>query len=76
MKRSVKAVGANRSLRRAWIEAAYRCHDNDPLWVPPLRAEVKKSIDARTNPFLRHADVEHFVLFENDKAIGRIAATV
>lgn len=72
----VKRVGDDRKLLRAWVDVAVGCHAGDPNWVPPLRADVLKGADRRHNPFLRHAQVEHFVLFEEDRPVGRTAATV
>ena len=60
----------DRFIRLPW--AIYR---DDPAWVPPLRADVRKVLD-RSHPFHDHADVEYFLAFRGDRPVGRIAAIV
>lgn len=76
MSLSVTAVGDSRSLRRSFVEVPFRHYRDDPNWVPPLRSEALKMLDRKKNPFFQYADVEHFVLFDGDAPVGRVAATV
>jgi len=48
-------------------------HGSDP-WVPPLRAVVRDALDARRNPFYRHADRALFIAKRDGRPVGRIAA--
>jgi|ADGO01.1.fsa_nt_gi hypothetical protein len=72
----VKQVGDDRRLRDTWVQVAYDRHGDDPHWIPPLRSDMRRGADRRKNPFLRHADVEHFVLFRDGQPVGRVAATI
>lgn len=58
---------------RAWLEVPYRLHRGTP-WVPPLRADVRKLLDARRNPFYAHADIAHFLARRGADVVGRISA--
>jgi ribosomal protein S18 acetylase RimI-like enzyme len=59
-----------------FIGLAYNIYRNDPVWIPPLRNELLKQFNAKTNPFLRHCRWRLFLLKEDGKTIGRIAAFV
>jgi len=57
---SVVPVHSNRDLRR-FIDLPYRLHARDPLWVPPLRRDVKLLLSRTKNPFFEHAEAEYFL---------------
>ena len=59
-----------------FIGFSYNIYRNDPVWIPPLRNELLKEFNAKTNPFLRHCRWRLFLLKENGKTIGRIAAFI
>lgn len=59
---------------KAFVELPYRFYRGDPTWVPPLRSEVRAQFDPLRNPTLEHCEHALFLLKENGKAIGRIAA--
>ncbi len=65
---------AGRAEAREFIELPYRLYADHPTWVPPLRAEEKKLMDQRKNPFFRHATVQHFLAWRDSQVVGRIAA--
>jgi len=56
----VRPVRTAADLRR-FIAFPYHLHRGDPLWVPPLRMDVKKMLDRKKNPFFQHADAEYFL---------------
>ena len=62
--------------RLEFIEFPYELYCHDPVWVPQLRSEQRKQFDVRTNPFLEHCDFQLFLLKDQDKTIGRIAAFI
>lgn len=68
-------VESRRDLK-AFIELPYKLYGDDPVWVPPLRNEKRKEFNPKTNPFLRHCDWQLYLLKDNDRIIGRIAAFV
>jgi GNAT superfamily N-acetyltransferase len=60
----------------AFIELPYRLYRKDPVWVPPLRSEVRGQFDMRRNPTLGHCEYALFILEDDGRVIGRVAAFV
>jgi hypothetical protein len=73
---SVRSVGGDRRLARNFVDLPFRLYEGDRKWVPPLRSDALKTLNRKKNPFFRYADIEHFVLFDDDTPVGRVAATV
>ena len=69
----VRAARDRRDLQR-FIDLPYRLHARDPLWVPPLRRDVKTLLSRRKNPFFEHAEAEYFIAERDGETVGRIAA--
>lgn len=59
-----------------FISFPYQFYRNDPVWIPPLRSEQKAQFHVKSNPFLEHCEWQLFLLKENRKIIGRIAAFI
>jgi GNAT superfamily N-acetyltransferase len=60
----------------AFINLPYQLYRHDPVWVPPLRDEQRGQFDPRRNPLLDHCEWQLFLLLDNGKLIGRIAAFI
>ena len=60
----------------AFIDLPYQLYKNDPVWVPPLRDEQRGQFDPKRNPLLDHCEWQLFLLEDNGKFIGRIAAFI
>ncbi len=60
----------------AFIELPWRIYRNDPNWVPPLKREVRRVLDARKHPFWEFSDRELFLAWRGREVVGRIAAIV
>jgi GNAT superfamily N-acetyltransferase len=69
----VRAARDRRDLKR-FIDLPYRLHARDPLWVPPLRRDVKMLLSRSKNPFFEHAEAEYFIAERDGETVGRIAA--
>ncbi len=67
---------ASSSDLKTFIDLPYRLYKNDPVWVPPLRDEVRGQFDPQRNPTLEHCETELFLLWEDEHAVGRIAAFI
>jgi GNAT superfamily N-acetyltransferase len=59
-----------------FIKLPYQLYKNDPVWVPPLLDEQKSQFDAKRNPTLDHLKYALFLLEDDGKLIGRIAAFI
>jgi GNAT superfamily N-acetyltransferase len=69
----VRTVRSSRDLR-AFIDFPYRHYARDPLWVPPLRQEVRSLLSRRDNPFFEHGEAAYFLAERSGNVVGRIAA--
>jgi GNAT superfamily N-acetyltransferase len=61
---------------KSFISLPYQFYRNDPLWVPPLRNEQHSQFDPKRNPLLDHCEYALFLLEDNRRIIGRIAAFI
>jgi GNAT superfamily N-acetyltransferase len=66
-------VSDGRALRR-FIAFPYDLHRGDPLWVPPLRRDVRTVLTPGRNPFFEHAQAQYFLARSAGRTVGRIAA--
>jgi GNAT superfamily N-acetyltransferase len=71
---TIRAVGNDARALKKFIDLPYRLHARDPIWVPPLRRDVKLLLDRRKNPFFEHAEAEYFLAERNGEVVGRVAA--
>ncbi|MDP2965207.1 MAG: hypothetical protein Q8N39_04105 [Pelolinea sp.] len=66
----------NKKDLKTFINLPYRKYQKDTNWIAPLRSETQRQFDRKKNPLLDHCEYELFLLWENNKAIGRIAAFI
>lgn len=50
--------------------------DKNPLWVPPLLDDVRRTLDPKKSPFLKHAELQCFIAYEAGRPVGRITAHI
>jgi GNAT superfamily N-acetyltransferase len=73
----VRVVSASdKKARSDFIKVPFGIFRNDPNWVPPLDFERHEHLDAKKNPYFRHADTELFLACRNGEAVGRISAQI
>ena len=72
---NVHEVDSPRDMRN-FIKFPYHLYRKDSVWVPPLRSEQKAQFNPKTNPFLEHCEWQLFLLKDEGKVIGRIAAFI
>jgi len=51
-------------------------HSGNQTWIAPLLSEQKKLFNPQKNNILQHCEYDFFLLYENDKIIGRIAVYI
>lgn len=61
---------------KKFIDLPYQIYRSDPIWVPPLRSEVRGQFDPVRNPLLEHCDYVLFLLLDGGQVIGRVAAFI
>jgi GNAT superfamily N-acetyltransferase len=69
----IRPVATRRDLR-SFIRLPWAIHRNHPLWVPPLKFDVRHRLDRSRNPFFQHAEAEYFLALRDGEPVGRISA--
>jgi ribosomal protein S18 acetylase RimI-like enzyme len=59
-----------------FIDLPYSLYKDDPVWVAPLRNEQKNQFIAAKNPMLDHCRFQLFLLKNDNRVVGRIAAFI
>lgn len=67
------------NLKNAWdvkkfIKFPFNLYRDNKYWVPPLISDMKFALNNQTHPFYKHSQAIFFMVEENGKVIGRIAA--
>ncbi len=62
--------------RRAFVDFAWEAYRDDPVWIPPLRAEIHALLDPKKNPWFGHGRAALWVARRDGKIVGRISAQV
>lgn len=67
----------SRADRKRFIDFPYTFYQDYPHWVPPLRQDVKKTLDPGKNAFFEHGTIQLFLAEDASGAVvGRIAGIV
>lgn len=67
----------DRRLTDLYIDMPFRLYRDDPLWVPPLRSDMRKMMSPKKNPLFAEAIIEHYVAVDPSGApLGRVSATI
>lgn len=72
---TIKTVETRRA-RRDFLHMPWRIYRGDPNWVPPLIAKMRRTIDARSNGYLKRGPYRLFVAYRDGRPAGRIMAGV
>lgn len=67
---------SNKRHFKQFLNLPYQLYKNDPDWVPPLRSEQKKLFLPQKNPTLAHCDFCLYLLLDDERPIGRVAAFI
>lgn len=67
----------SRSDLNAFIDFPYRLYSNYPAWVPPLRQDMRHTLNPKKNAFFEHGAIYPFLARDASGTVtGRIAAIV
>jgi hypothetical protein len=72
---AVVRVGCDKARARQWVTVPDRLY-SAPHHVPVLTADAVRGLTKRRDPAHRLLDIEHFVLIQDGRTVGRIAASV
>lgn len=62
--------------KREFLEFPALIYKNDPEWIRPLDKDIEQVFDPKKNKAYRHGELIRWLLIDNEKIIGRIAAFV
>ncbi len=62
--------------KRLFLHLPASIYKNDPNWVRPLDVDIEAVFDERRNPFFQWGTCKRWILRQNNRVIGRIAAFV
>lgn len=63
-----------RRQQKQFFELPWKIYQDDPMWIPPLRGELKKLLGFRRHPFHDFATMQHFLAVRDGETVGRITA--
>ncbi|MEW5845595.1 MAG: hypothetical protein AB1777_04935 [Bacteroidota bacterium] len=69
----LKEVNSNPT-RRDFLEFPVSLYSDYPNWIRPLDVDIENVFNPKVNKHFRHGEAIRWVLYQNDKPIGRIAA--
>lgn len=58
-----------------FVDLPWRIYADDPNWVPPLKLEVKNTLNPKKHPFFQHGDAAKFLAVRDGQVVGRIVAS-
>jgi len=58
-----------------FLELPYALHGRDPLWIPPLRAAVRREVDG-SSAFFRYGRLQAYLAEVDGRVVGRAAASI
>jgi len=61
---------------KKFINFPYHLHRLTPNWIPPLKFDQKNIFNPKKNAVLNHCEYQFFLLYENNKIIGRIVVYI
>lgn len=62
--------------RRQFIEVSWNVFRNDPNWVPPLRADIRRILIGKENALAACGPRQFFLAMRDDIAVGRIGVGI
>ena len=51
-------------------------YKSNPYWIRPLDTDINRVFDPEKNPYFKHGQCTRWVLYKNDRCIGRVAAFI
>jgi hypothetical protein len=66
----------SRSDLEAFINFPWRIYQDHPHWAPPLKSDVRRTLDVAAHPFWEFGERELFLARRGSEVVGRIAAII
>ncbi|MCL2118141.1 MAG: GNAT family N-acetyltransferase [Planctomycetaceae bacterium] len=58
-----------------FVDLPWRIYRDDPHWIPPLKWDVKSTLNPKQHPFFLHGDAAKFLAIREGQVVGRILAS-
>jgi len=71
----IKEVITSKDIKQ-FVDFQFELYKGHPYWVPPLKADEKKALSAKTNPAFEFCDAKFWTAWKDGKCVGRIGAIV
>ena len=62
--------------RKIFLTFPWKIYRNDPLWVPPILGERRKTTDPARGVFFQRGEADFFIAWDKGKPVGTICAAV
>jgi hypothetical protein len=59
-----------------FTQLPFLIYKNDPNWIPHITQEIEEVFNREENPYFTHGDCIRWVLYDNNRPIGRVAAFI
>ena len=66
----------NHATAKEFLQFPFSLYQGDPNWIAPLRQDLEKVFNPSKNKFFNHGECARWLLYEENKIIGRIAAFI
>ena len=70
----IQEVTTRRQLNQ-FVDFPWQIYRDDPNWVPPLKWDVKTTLNLKKHPFFQHGDAVKFLAIRDGQVVGRILAS-
>ena len=79
----IEEIALDTSQIKVFTDLPWRLYRHDRCWTPPLRGDLLGNrllglvgLLSRVHPYHRHAEVTHFLAWQDGKPVGRISAAI
>ncbi len=67
---------SSRADKDTFLRLPWKVFAHDPDWVPPLVSSRRDKLEPQGNPMYEHLDLEYFIAWRGEEAVGCIAAYI
>lgn len=72
---TIKACESANDLK-AFVQFPYDLYKNNSYWVPPIKSDETKAVQAATNPAFESCDAKFWIAEKDGKVVGRVAGII
>ena len=72
---TVKEISDDTGMRD-FLDLPCRIYSGDPMWVPPVMSEIRRTLDCRLNPYFLHASLRLFICYRGNEPVARTAIVI